>query len=337
MYFNIVKNPFKMLKHPKMAYHFYGVNFYKTAISKYKKRNAFLEKAKKTKIAVGHRFIPNDEFNSIIKEKICANEPFFCCRYGATELTTVFTRVLHREGIVDKISEAQLKRLKTSSGVFPEKEDVYLKFGDEYISAFSEADLNAYWGSLLMEEYVIQNYFRKDCIQYAMRALEPFSYNEPWTMALHGKKVLIVHPFAELIESQYQNRHAIFPDKEILPDCDLVTVKAIQSSGNTCPEGIKDWFEALDILYNRCMEKDFEVALVSCGSYAVPLAAKLKQVGKKVIIPGGMMQLMFGIKGARWEESRPDIVAMYNDAWVRAGETYAVKDSKKMVDGAAYW
>ena len=135
-----------------------------------------------------------------------------------------------------------------------------------------------------------------------MRALEPFPYDEPWTMALRGKKVLVVHPFAELIESQYRNRHAIFPEKKILPDCELMTVKAVQSSGKTYPEGVNDWFEALDILYNRCMKKDFEVALVSCGSYAVPLAARLKHAGgKKVIVPGGMMQLMFGIKGARWE------------------------------------
>lgn len=79
------------------------------------------------------------------------------------------------------------------------------------------------------------------------------------------------------------------------------------------------------------------MALLACGSYAVPLASKLKNAGKQAIIPGGMMQLMFGIKGARWEASRPDIVAMYNDAWVRAGEGYRVKNADRMVDGAAYW
>ena len=149
--------------------------------------------------------------------------------------------------------------------------------------------------------------------------------------------MLVVHPFAELIESQYQRRKEIFPNKEIMPKCNLKVVKAIQSSGETVPEEYKDWSEALDALYSRCMEEQFDVALLACGSYAVPLASRLKNAGKQSIVLGGMMQLMFGIKGARWEASRPDIVEMYNDAWVRAGVKEQVKDADKMVDGAAYW
>ena len=136
---------------------------------------------------------------------------------------------------------------------------------------------------------------------------------------MKGRKVLVVHPFKELIQQQYARRKEIFPDKEILPDFDLKVVKAIQSSGDTTPEDYQNWSEALDALYNQCMKSDFQVALLSCGSYAVPLAARLKAAGKQAIVVGGMLQLMFGIKGARWEASRPDIVAMYNEAWVRAG------------------
>ncbi len=188
-----------------------------------------------------------------------------------------------------------------------------------------------------MEEFMIEKFMKKDCKQYAMRALEPFQYEKPWTCALKGKKVLIVHPFAEIIESQYKRRHEIFPGKEILPQCDLSVIKAIQSSGEAIPDEYNDWYEALNSLYQKCMEIDFDIALLSCGSYAVPLGSRLKNKGKQVIIPGGMLQLMFGIKGSRWEQSRPDIVAMYNDAWVRAGEKYIVKNADKMVDGPAYW
>ena len=205
------------------------------------------------------------------------------------------------------------------------------------MQALENADLNAYWGSVLMEEYLIDKTMRKDCVQYAMRALEPFQYGEPWTEALRGQNVLVVHPFAELIEKQYLRRGEIFPEKEILPDFNLTVVKAVQSSGETVPQEYQNWSEALDALYARCMEREFDVALLSCGSYAVPLASRLKDSGKKAVVLGGMMQLMFGIKGSRWEASRPDIVAMYNDAWVRAGESDRVKNADKMVDGAAYW
>ncbi len=336
MYITTVPKWYRMLRDPQMTLQFYITNFMKFAVDKVTKRNVFLDAAKRSGRAVGRPFISNEEFNSALKERLSSDDPLFCCRYGATEITSCFYAWIRNQKILDEISEPNLKKAKTSSGIFPKKEDVYLKFADAYMQALENADLNAYWGSVLMEEYMIGKTMRKDCVQYAMRALEPFPYDEPWTMALEGRDVLIVHPFDELIERQYQRRKEIFPEKEILPDCNLKVVKAIQSSGETVPQEYTDWSAALDALYNRCMEQDFDVALLACGSYAVPLAARMKQAGKKAIVLGGMMQLLFGIKGARWELSRPDIVALYNDFWVRATE-YKVKDADKMTDGPAYW
>lgn len=337
MYINTVPKLYRMLKYPKMMSQFCITNFVKFAVDKYTKRNVFLDVAKRSGRAVGRSFISNEQFNSVLKQKLASKEPFFCCRYGATELSSCFYSLIRNKEILDEISGDHLKKAKTSSGIFPEKEEVFLEFADTYTQALGNADLNAYWGNVLMEEYMIDKVMRKDCIQYAMRALEPFLYKEPWTLALEGMNVLVVHPFAELIEKQYQRRNEIFPEKEILPDCNLKVVKAIQSSGETIPREYQNWGEALDELYNLCMEQKFDVALLACGSYAVPLASRLKDAGKQAIVLGGMMQLMFGIKGARWEASRPDIVAMYNDAWVRAGEGYRVDNADRMVDGAAYW
>ena len=337
MYINTVPKLYRMLKYPKMMIHFCGINFAKFALDKMTGTSLFLNKAKNCKRAVGRSFINNDGFNEILKQKIRSGEPFFCCRYGNSELTACFYALMREKGILDHITAELLKKAKTGPGVFPEKEDTYLSFAKIYAEALKNADLNAYWGTVLMEEYLVDQIMGKGCVQYAMRALEPFQYSEPWTLALGGGTVLVVHPFAELIESQYQRRKEIFPNKEIMPKCNLKVVKAIQSSGETVPEEYKDWSEALDALYSRCMEEQFDVALLACGSYAVPLASRLKNAGKQSIVLGGMMQLMFGIKGARWEASRPDIVEMYNDAWVRAGVKEQVKDADKMVDGAAYW
>lgn len=337
MYFSTVPKGYRMLRQPDMMVQFYFRNLEKFVLSKCLKRNVYLDRAKKSGKAVGRTFLSNEQFNTAIQQKIASGEPFFCCRYGATEITTCFYARIRQGKILDSLDRTMLRRLKTSSGVFPESEDMYLIFADSYMQALTEADMNAYWGSVLMEEYLIDRIMKKECTQYAMRALEPFQYEVPWTQALKGRKVLVVHPFKELIQQQYERRKEIFPDKEILPDFDLKVVKAIQSSGDTTPEDYQNWSEALDALYNQCMKSDFQVALLSCGSYAVPLAARLKAAGKQAIVVGGMLQLMFGIKGARWEASRPDIVAMYNDAWVRAGGNYRVKNADKMVDGAAYW
>lgn len=337
MYFNTVPGGYRMLRHPNMLVQFYFRNLVKFSLSKYMKRNVYLERAKKSGKAVGRTFLSNEQFNTEIQQKIASGEPFFCCRYGNSEFTACFYALLRKKGILDCINEKLLKTAKSGPGIFPESEETYLQFADSYMEALAEADMNAYWGSVLMEEYLIDRIMKKKCTQYAMRALEPFQYADPWTQALKGMKVLVVHPFKELIQQQYARRKEIFPEKEILPDFDLKVVKAIQSSGETMPEDYRNWSEALDALYSQCMKEDFQVALLSCGSYAVPLAARLKAAGKQAIVVGGMLQLMFGIKGARWEASRPDIVAMYNDAWVRAGGNYRVKNADKMVDGAAYW
>ena len=337
MYLSIISKPFRTIKHPTLLNQFYLNNFVKLGLCKLTKKNLYLEKAKRLKKAAGRPFVNNDAFNEILKEKLNSTEPFFCCRYGSNELSSYFYGLLKKLGILDNVPPKCIRQLKYSSGVFPEKEETFLQFSEEYIKALGNADLNAYWGSVLMEEHMIAHSMSKTCVQYAKRALEPFQYQEPWTVALGGKKVLIVHPFSELIKQQYQRINEIFPGKKILPDFDLNVVKAIQSSGTATPEEYTDWVNALDSLFNQCIGKTFDVALLGCGSYAVPLGSRLKNAGKQAIVLGGMMQLLFGIKGARWEASRSDIVAMYNEAWVRAGEKYLVKGADKIGDGPAYW
>lgn len=46
------------------------------------------------------------------------------------------------------------------------------------------------------------------------------------------EKVVVVHPFAELIEKQYKEKKLmLFENKDVLPEFDLRTVKAVQSLG----------------------------------------------------------------------------------------------------------
>ena len=48
-------------------------------------------------------------------------------------------------------------------------------------------------------------------------------------------------------------------------------------------------------------KKDFDIALIGAGAYGMPLAYKIKKMGKKAIHIGGSLQCLFGIKGSRWE------------------------------------
>ena len=87
--------------------------------------------------------------------------------------------------------------------------------------------------------------FAPDMKRVKLMLLEPFWNASPWTKALEGKKVLVVHPFARSIEKQYnEQRNLLFDNPDILPLFELSTIEAVQSIGGQAP-GFNSWFEAL--------------------------------------------------------------------------------------------
>ena len=132
-----------------------------------------------------------------------------------------------------------------------------------------------------------------------MRYLEPWFADDPWTQALAGKKVLVIHPFDELIQEQYAKREQLFPQKNILPEFKLITLKAVLTIAGSKDERFDTWFDALDYMCSEADKIDFDVAIIGCGAYGYPLAAHIKRSGKIAIHLGGVTQALFGIKGKR--------------------------------------
>ena len=156
----------------------------------------------------------------------------------------------------------------------------------------------------------------------------------PWTSALVGKKVLVVHPFAVTICSQYQGRERLFRDRSILPNFSIITLRPPQTIGHGT-DGFGSWIEALDHLICQVSKIEFDVALIGCGAYGLPLGAAIKAMGKPSIHLGGALQLLFGIRGRRWE-AMPQYASLMNDSWVRPSQDEIPVGAKK-VDGGCYW
>jgi hypothetical protein len=145
---------------------------------------------------------------------------------------------------------------------------------------------------------------------------------------------LVIHPFSETISEQYKKRQDIFENKDVLPQFELITLKAIQTiAGNKSQ--FQNWFDALNYMLEKAMSKDFEVAIIGCGAYGLPLAIKLKQVGKQAIHMGGATQILFGIKGARWDY-HPIISKLYNQNWVRPAKS-EIPERSYLVEESCYW
>ena len=178
-------------------------------------------------------------------------------------------------------------------------------------------------------------YYMKNTALTRLWSLEPYRFSNPWTKALKGKKVLVIHPFANTIQQQYEKRKQIWGEKEILPEFELQTLKAVQSAAGEKDERFVDWFEALDYMKAEIAKRDFDIAIIGCGAYGFPLAAYIKELGKQAIHLGGATQLLFGIKGNRWENDS-GVKQYFNEYWVRPSMDETPKNNTS-VEGGCYW
>ena len=270
--------------------------------------------------------------NDFIASSIQSGKPFMVARYGDVELRTIVYTVQKRMGWRNEVPERIKKILNNNAGFFPATDENMFKFGDVMLEASKSVDLFATWYNI-MEDYVIHYTSPKSelCVP---EFIDPFRSSDPWTKALKGKKVLVVHPFSESIQKQYQIREKLYDNPNMLPEFELITYKAIQTqAGETCE--FATWFDALDKMFSDIEKLDFDIAILGCGAYGFPLAAKIKNIGKQAIHLGGATQILFGIKGARWE-AKPEVSKLFNEYWVRPSESERPKNANR-VENACYW
>ncbi|QSH41008.1 hypothetical protein P0136_10275 [Lentisphaerota bacterium ZTH] len=221
-------------------------------------------------------------------------------------------------------------RFRHIAGFFP-AEDKYMKrFAELMLNDSKLIDIVGVWRT---EQSKIAEFFSQ-ATNVPLDTLEAFKFDPPWTEALKGNKVLVIHPFDETIRKQYKKRRQLFVDKRVLPDFELKTFRAVQSAADSKVD-FKTWFDALDYMCREIDKIDFDIALIGAGAYGFPLAAYVKSIGKKAVHMGGVSQLLFGIQGNRWD--RQDYYqALYNDQWTRASEVETPKNCLK-VEGGSYW
>lgn len=288
-----------------------------------------------------------DEASNLIYNLLKHEEPCVVGRFGVTEFMCMenFMKKKHpfwflRECFPFWVKSSVKRDMKELSGFFtPDGNSAYCKFADLLYDSAKEVDILACW---FKNQKLVENEMHYRICWFL--SIEPWWSKTPWTRFLEGKKVLVVHPFAESIKAQYKKRKLLFDNPDVLPEfASLKVIKAVQSLGGA-NNGFKDWFEALHFMEEQVDKVDYDVALIGCGAYGMPLAAHCKYMGKKAIHLGGALQLLFGIKGSRWESSTygkgwPGIdypKLLSNPNWVRPMEIEKTQNANK-VEGACYW
>ena len=289
------------------------------------------KKIKEVKFRYDYRdldILSGDKGNNLIRHLLRTDKPFMIARSGATEMRCI-GEYINKNFFSNKIAE----EIFMLSGVFPNDETTLREFCEVYITAISNADIVSLWG--VGAESKIVHKHCKNAKFTELHALEPYYFDQPWSSALAGKKVLVVHPFKKSIEFQYKRREELFHRNNILPRFQsLECVQAVQSVAGEKTK-FTSWFEALNYMKQEILNKDFDTAIIGAGAYGLPLAAYCKEIGKQSIQMAGATQLLFGIRGKRWDD-HPVICKLYNDAWVRPLQSETPIEKIK-VEGGSYW
>ena len=119
-----------------------------------------------------------------------------------------------------------------------------------------------------------------------------------------------------------------------MPEFELQLLRAPQTlAGNS--DGYASWTEAYEKMRCAISAMEFDVAILGCGAYGLPLGAQIKSIGKIAIHLGGATQLLFGISGKRWAD-KPSFQAIMTDEWRFPLENEKPRNLE-MVEEGCYW
>ena len=276
-----------------------------------------------------------------------SGKPFFAARFGTGEFEAtmrgydITTPGSHIRKLFRMLTDSSgpfwwdnsIKAgLNNNAGFFPPTNDAMEEFANLVIQDAKEIDILGTYPDM-------PRHFLASVLPQAKLIpiidLEPFWHAHHWTKCLQGKKVLVIHSMPDTINAQYAKRSRLFKSPDILPDFDLITYRSVNSAMGLKTE-FPDWFTALDKMKNDISAIDFDIALLGCGAYGMNLGAYIKRnLGKSALHLGGMLQLLFGIKGKRWE-SVPLYNTLYTDAWTRP-LPHEIPSANNRIENGCYW
>lgn len=316
----------------RLIWNYYKCKSYCTAVMQYKVLRCPMNWSRWG----GRRILNVEAAGRVIENALKEGVPFVAARFGNVEMNAVLATLQERiQGKSEETAKEKIRyELSNNAGMFSNDKAGVETFVSCYLQAAGNIDLLGVWFSE-QEEYLIRKYMKTAQLTQ-LKNLEPY-YNKdiPWSRALKGKKVLVIHPFAETIAKQYQKRDCLWENTEILPEFELITYRAIQTIAGQNDRGFPDWISALEYMKEEISLLEFDVALVGCGAYGLPLAVRIKEMGKQAIHLGGATQILFGIRGKRWEEIE-FFRNLMNEYWVRPSESEKPPNATVVEEGC-YW
>jgi hypothetical protein len=158
---------------------------------------------------------------------------------------------------------------------------------------------------------------------------------------IKNRKILIISPFAKLIQKQYENRNCYkiyknFPKIEKISYYTNIYTFFNKGPHNNILVTINYLFNNVN---NTINSNNYDMVIISAGAYSNLLAKKFYDVGKDVLTIGGELQTIFGILNGRNRQfTLKNVNKLENkEYWItKIPDKYKPKDYMKIENGC-YW
>jgi hypothetical protein len=234
----------------------------------------------------------------------------------------------------------------TKSGIYSKNPVDYKDYGKLYFDILKKSAAVAYGPPNIsqLRTFTELNFFNmfRNIPAIHHEVLEPYYAIMddiiPWSHKLMGKKVLIIHPFVESFKKQLNAGFTIYKNNPIfMEDQEFIFYKPYNTSGKNHLH--KNWKQTFEIMCSEISKLDFDIALLGCGGYGVPLCGFIyDKLNKSAIYIGGGLQLLFGVMGKRWDNTEmwQNIINENDCEFIRPSEEETIKN-KDLVSDGCYW
>ncbi len=231
------------------------------------------------------------------------------------------------------------------NGIYPTTTEFIIRFNQDYVSSLEKLDFYALKGvgneAAMMRAYKISARLIECDDLHPDRSPQASDSTNCYLSSFTGKRVLLLSPIADLLKERANRKtfegvwgnigKAWFFPSEVIP----VEIPFAMS-----PETRLAYPTVLDLcdtIMESVEKESFDVALIGASGLGIPLAARIKGLGKVAISIGSDLQILFGVRGKRWRERVSWQQRYFNDFWIDVPSRYFFPGKDEMVEGGAYW
>ena len=296
----------------------------------------------------GCRLSARPDFVAAVAAAVASGSGFAAAKIGPAERCLLYEPAHAADG-ADRFRRAEFEKqlvfqCSRNMGLFPADGRFYLEYARAYRTYLTRIDSVGIFIDLSVREIEIVRHYRPPHL-YFYQDQEPDRSSPSrsdlcYLPHLEGRRLLLVCPFADLLRQRATREtfEAVWSrtGKPWFFPADVQSIEfpygfsaAVQTRYGTA-------FELLEAIMAAVAARSFDVALIAAAGLAIPLAARIKALGKVAISLGGHLQVLFGVLGQRWRD-QPEWRERYiNEHWIDMPARYRPAETD-VCDRGAYW